>query len=279
MKCFSLICQRLIKQYDNKLVSLLRRMAYLEKLTLYLRIDNQGVLMDPVCIINEFSRCMSRLHSFKFYLSTDNNRNDFVRYMSSNDIKQNYLNIGYEEVSNIITTFEPATYHIFTLPFEFVNLYFISNIFPNIVFNYVTDLTVHDRDPFEHEFFLRVAKAFPLLKEFTVINITPQSHNGKKSSDDIQSYQIVEYPHLTSLDIARTDITYTEQFLNESITHLPCLAELFVSYEDLRIITKDFTSDATRRNCANVKQLFAKQLFMDTQIVGSRDYYIYFPLL
>jgi hypothetical protein len=81
MKCFSLICHRLIKQYDNKIVSLLRRMAYLEKLTLYLRVDEQSVLMDPVCIINEYTKCMSRLHSFKFYLSTYNNRNDLVRYI------------------------------------------------------------------------------------------------------------------------------------------------------------------------------------------------------
>jgi hypothetical protein len=250
-------------------------MAYLEKLTLYLRVDEQSVLMDPVCIINEYTKCMSRLHSFKFYLSTYNNRNDLVRYMSSNDIKQNYLNFEYEEVSNIIcSTVKQATYHLFTLPFEFDTLYFIDNTFPNIIFNYVTTLYVDDSDPFEHEFFLRIAKAFPLLKTFTVINITPQSHNEKKSSDDIQSYQIVEYPHLTLLDIERTDITYIEQFLNESITYLPCLAKLFVRYERLRIITKDFTNDATRRNCTNVKQLFIEE-----QIVGSRDYYIYFPSL
>jgi hypothetical protein len=268
MKCFSLIYYGLIKEYDNKFVSLFRRMLYLEKLTLYLCVANQGIFMDPINLINEFSICMPRLDSFKFYLSTENDRNDLVRYMSNNDIKQNYVNRGYQEVSNIISsTVGPATYHIFTLPFEFVKLFYIGNIFPNIVFNYVIELNVDDSVPFEHEFFLRIAKAFPLLKTFCIINISTQSHNAKKSSDNIQSYQIAEFPHLTSLDIARTDITYAEQFLSETKTHLPCLDELSVEYED-------FTRDATRRNCANVKQLFT-----GIQIVGSKDYYIYFPLL
>ncbi|CAF4160544.1 unnamed protein product, partial [Rotaria sordida] len=134
LKCFSLICYGLIKEYDNKIGSLLRRMLYLEKLTLYLRIANQGIFIDPIHLINEFSKCMSRLHSFKFYLNTENNRNDFVRYMCNKDIKQNYVNIGYQEVSDIISALDPTTYHIFTLPFEFIKFSFIGNIFPNILF-------------------------------------------------------------------------------------------------------------------------------------------------
>ncbi|CAF5085951.1 unnamed protein product [Rotaria sp. Silwood1] len=142
LKCFSVRCCCLIKEYDNKIVSLLHRMLYLEKLTLYLRIANQGIFIDPINLINEFSMCIPRLHSFKFYLSTENNRNDFVRYMSNNNIKQNYVNIGYEEVSNIICAVDPTIYHIFTLPFEFDKLSFIGNIFPNIVFNYVIELHI-----------------------------------------------------------------------------------------------------------------------------------------
>jgi hypothetical protein len=250
-------------------------MLYLEKLTLYLRIANQNIFIDPIDLVNEFSTYSSRLHSFKFYLSTENNRNDFVRYMSNNVIKPNDVNRGYQELANIISSIvDPVTYHVFTLPFEFVKLLFIGNIFPNILFNYVIELSVHDLVPFEHEFFLKIAKGFPLLKTFSIINITPQSHNAKKSFDSIHSYEIVEYPHLTSLDIARTDMTYTEQFLNENKTHLPCLTELSVSYKDLRIITDDFTRETTRANCVNIKRLITNE-----QFVGSKDYHICFPLL
>ena len=86
--------------------------------------------MDTIFLLNEFSMCISRLDSFKFYLSTENNRNDYVRYISNNDIKQNDVNIVYQEVSNIISGIKPTTYHIFTLPFKFVKLFFIVKIFP-----------------------------------------------------------------------------------------------------------------------------------------------------
>ncbi|CAM2729549.1 unnamed protein product [Rotaria socialis] len=153
-------------------------------------------------------------------------------------------------------------------------LLFIGTTFPNIVFNNVVELRVHDVVPFEHECFLRIAKAFPLLRKFYVSDLTSLSYNAKKSSDNILSYQIVEYPYLTLLDIGRTNTTYVEQFLNETKTHLPCLAELRVGYDDLRIITEDFTREVTRRNCINVTRLITRR-----QIVGSKDFYIYFPLL
>jgi len=174
-------------------------MLYLEKLTLYLRITCQDIFIDPISLINQFSMHMSRLYSFKFYLSTENNRNDLVRYLSNNDIKQNYMNIGYQEVSNIVCfTIVTGTYHIFTLSFEFVKLISIGNIFPNIIFNNVTELWVQDMVPFEHEFFLRIAQAFPLLKSFYVSDCTPLSYNAKKSSDNIESLNIFISLHLIS---------------------------------------------------------------------------------
>ncbi|CAF1364346.1 unnamed protein product [Adineta steineri] len=174
---------------------------------------------------------MSRLYSFKLHLSTENN-NDFIYYMLNNNGKQNYMNCGYEDVLSIISTLEPVTYHIFMAPFEFAELHFIENIFPNIVFNYVIKLLVCDRVSFEHEFFQRISKAFPLLQIFYVTNFMLQLHNTERSSNNTQSHEIVEFRHLTSLNISRTDITYTEQFLNETKMHLPTLSELTVKYED-----------------------------------------------
>jgi hypothetical protein len=250
-------------------------MLYLEKLTLYLRVTCKVVFIDPIRLLNQFSTYSSRLDSFKFYLSTENNKDDLVRYLSNNHIKQNYMNIGYQDISNMVC-FAPntGTYHVFTLPFEFQWLLSIGNIFPNIIFNNVIGLWVGDVIPFEHEFFVRIAKAFPLLKKLSVSDFSSLSYNAKKSSDNIRSYEIVEYPHLTSLDITRTNTTYVEQFLNETKTHLPCLAELKVRYEDFRIITEDFTREVTRRNCVNVTRLITGR-----QTVGSKDFYIYFPLL
>jgi hypothetical protein len=55
---------------------------------------------------------------------------------------------------------------------------------------------------------------------------------------------------------------YVEHFLNEKKTHffLPRLTKLKVDYDDLKMLTKNFTRDETRRNCAEVKRLIAQDL-------------------
>ncbi|CAF4757639.1 unnamed protein product [Rotaria socialis] len=206
MKVFSLIHYGLIEEYNDKFVSLVRRMLYLEKLTFYLRIACPSVYIDPINLMNEFSVNTLRLHSFNFYLSTENNRNDLARYLSNNNVKQNYTNTRYQEVSNIVSfSVNTATHHAFTLPFEFITLLGIGNIFPNIVFKNVSELSVYDVVPLEHEFFLRIAQAFPMLKRFYVTDLSLHSHNSNKSTDNVEPLQIVEYRRLTFLDITRVD--------------------------------------------------------------------------
>ena len=57
-------------------------------------------------------------------------------------------------------------------------------------------------------------------------------------------------------------------------TSLPQLTVLEVQYEDLQIVTNNFTRDATRSNCARVNRV----IFNKT-IVHSKEFYLYFPLL
>ncbi|CAF1672205.1 unnamed protein product, partial [Adineta ricciae] len=154
----------------------------------------------------------------------------------------------------------------------------IGNKFPNIIFNNVNELWVRDEVRFEHNFFLRIAQAFPLLKCLHVSDIERlrnDDDDANKLSDNIQLHQIIVYPHLSFLSIDMEGTYYVEQFLNETKTHLPCLDHLSLSkYEDLRIVTNDFTREETRRNCANVRRLIT-----ENEIVGSKDYHTYFPLV
>ena len=71
------------------------------------------------------------------------------------------------------------------------------------------------------------------------------------------THSIVEYSHLTSLDLRYGHRDYVEQFLNETKTHLPCLTELAVVDVCLKTLTNNFTRDETRRNCVKIKRLFA----------------------
>ncbi|CAF5140108.1 unnamed protein product, partial [Rotaria sp. Silwood1] len=161
-------------------------------------------------------------------------------------------------------------------PFAFDRLEAIGNIFGKTAFKYVTYLLVEDILPFNHEFFIWIGRAFPLLNIFRVINEESQSccNLNTFSSDNNRSNPIAEYPHLTVLDLRNTHFGYVEQFLNETKTYLPCLTELTVFYTNLRIATKNFTREETRRNCAKVKQLF-----MVIPLVHSKDFYLYFPSL
>lgn len=270
LKSFSLICYNLIGNYGNEIVPLLHRMLNLEKLTLYLRIDYQYRFIDPIDLPNQFSTHLSRLNSFKFYLSVINNENHFVKYLSNKS-----KNMKYEPTSDIICCHNnEATYHLFTLPFEFIKMFTIGNRFPNIRFNNVIELWVLDILPFEHDFFLRISRAFPLLRNFIVSDIKSVLSNDIHLSDNIQSHEIVKYPHLTALDLTRAGVSCVDQLLNENKTHLPCLKQLRIFYETLRITTENFTRGATRRNCANITRLITNR-----QFAGTKDYYSYFPLL
>ncbi|CAF3204472.1 unnamed protein product [Rotaria socialis] len=200
---------------------------------------------------------------------------DLFHNLSRERIQQTLINIGQHNTATIVNYLSRCTAEcsIFSLPFTFDYLRYLGNIFPNIVFNYVTYLLVEDHDAFGHEFFVRIARSFPLLKHLHILNIQPQlSSNLTLSSDHCQSYSIIEYPHLTSLDVICSLTDYLEQFLDETKASVPCLTELEVSYRYLKTVTNNFTREETRRNCAKVKKLIAIEQFDNSQ-----DFYHYFP--
>ena len=268
------MCRRIVHGYNNQVVSLLRRMSHLEKLTLYLRIRHKSTFINGSHLNNDILMNMPQLHSFTFYISTDTYNGNHL-YVSNHDVQQTFTNKGYQQASCIVNYFPNARAicHIFSLPFAFDHLECIANRFPTIVFNRVTFLRVYDFVPFEHEFFIRIATAFPLLKCFNVMNLMPQvwNVNGIQSNDN-QSYSIVAYSHLISLDLRFVCIDYIEEFLLETKTHLLRPIELKVRYDQLKTVTKNFTNDATRLNCANVKRLITEPISVYLQEV-----YDYFP--
>ncbi|CAF4472397.1 unnamed protein product, partial [Rotaria sp. Silwood2] len=276
LKCFSLKYVCVTEQYDSKILPLLRRMSNLEELTLYITIQNRIKFIDGIQINNQILIHMPRLYKFIFYISSDIQLHHLVPYLSSDDIQQTFTNIGYQQVACILSCYcNRVRCHVFSLPFVFDSLRYIGNVFPSIVFSHVTNLGVYDVVPFKHEFFLRIAQFFPLIKELYVINSKSQSQiSDNINSNDNQLHSIVEYPYLISLCLGRSHIDYYEQFLNDTKTHLPRLTTLTVNYDKLTIVTKNFTRNAIRLNCANVKELI-----IERTLVHSKDFYVYFPLV
>ncbi|CAF1137206.1 unnamed protein product [Rotaria sp. Silwood1] len=154
-----------------------------------------------------------------------------------------------------------------------VNNHIISQYFTN--FSHVTDLMVHDIMPFDHEFFLRIARFFPFLKILRVINFElPSRMYDYWNIDNSPFYSIVEYPNLISLDLRSSHTHYIDQFLDQKRTHLPRLTKLAVNYHELQMVTHNFTRNASLRNCAQVKELL-----FERPLVHTKHVYNYFPLL
>jgi len=252
-------------------------MSHLEELTLYLRILGGQVLIDGTHLHNKILIHMPRLHTFTFYISNQNVIANSALRLSNYDIERTFTSTQYQQMACMVDYFDPCKFicHVFSLPFQFDRLDNITNKFPNIVFNYVTHLMVHDKVGFKHEFFIRVARSFPLLKYLTINNIRPPFWKFQEPPPvDNNPYLIVEYPHLISLDLIDADSYYLDQFLNETKTYLPHLTELKVMYDLLKDVTENFTRDATRRNCAGVKRFL-----VGNYMTYPENFHRYFPSL
>jgi hypothetical protein len=94
--------------------------------------------------------------------------------------------------------------HIFSLPYVVDRLDMIGNNFPNLIFNNVTYLWLYDSVSFKPEFFIWIARSFPLLKYLVIMNSDLQLSESDQSEsyNNKQSYSIVEYPHLTILNLS-----------------------------------------------------------------------------
>jgi len=263
------------KKYDTQIVPLIRRMSNLEELTLNIWIEHRTRFVDGTQINSEILVHLPQLYKFTFHISTEVAQQHLVHHLSDDDIQRTFANIGYQQVGCFLTNNSGSTKSdVFSLPFMFDHFQ-IGLKFPCVIFAHVISLRVYDLVPFEHEFFLRITRSFPLLKDLHVSNSESQLHiSSNLSSNDNQMHSIVEYPYLISLDLSDVHIDYVEQFLNETKTHLPRLTELIVNYNQLTIVIENFTRNATRLNCAKVKQLVIVKA-----LAHSKDLYVYFPVL
>ncbi|CAF3370041.1 unnamed protein product, partial [Rotaria sp. Silwood2] len=75
------------------------------------------------------------------------------------------------------------------------------------LFKCVYEVSLFDDRPFEHEFFVRIAQAFPLLKKLSMINRTPQNQRTKNNNEYLS---IIEYLHLIELDFLDVNDDYLE---------------------------------------------------------------------
>ena len=250
-------------------------MISLQRLSLHLLIACDDVFIDPLDLIEQLTSGMSQLHSLNFYARAENqidqpNRCSFSHVAERHEKRKRYGQVWDSVVRKCMRTY----HHVFTLPFRSTQLMYIGRDFPETRFQHVVNLWVTDVGQFDHDFFLRLARCFPVLQRLLVDEETSILWDEPDDFPAIRCDQVVQYPYLKTLHLFGAGLCCIEQFLNDNITRLPRLTQLTIMHNKLAFITDDFTRQETRRNCAHVIKLVTFAI-----IAGSKDYYDHFSSL
>jgi hypothetical protein len=247
-------------------------MLNLEELTLFLSvIRTESTYIDGKQLYDEVLIHMSRLNKFTFSIHTHIiNNNIKINLPSNDDIRNSFIKRGYRQVDSFADDKlmnNTGSCHVYSLPYQFNCFLFMKSSFQGGRFDNVRWMIMYDSRPFEHELFKIISRDFPFLKKLTLRNIQPQQNKHQLST-------FITFVHLFELDLCSSHIDYVVQFLLDRNTLLPCLTDLYIEYEPLATASNHFTNDATRLNCAKIKNLFILEPF-----VRPESFHSYFPLL
>ncbi|CAF3672654.1 unnamed protein product [Rotaria sp. Silwood1] len=97
--------------------------------------------------------------------------------------------------------------------------------------------------PYLHTFIFDIVTediiiTFPLLEDLTVLNTVNQKKRSNKLDEHEQTFSIIEYSHLMTLDLIMSHGDYVKQFLFNTNTRLPRLSTLSIDYENLNHVIK-----------------------------------------
>ncbi|CAF4267259.1 unnamed protein product [Rotaria magnacalcarata] len=166
LKRFSVYCQMPTNTYNTLIEPFLQRMSNLEKLCLNVICDKKtftGGNELKQSIINH----MPRLERFEFYICSGIAVRNRIYLPSKEDIQHTFRDFKDDQVISYVDYFQKDPYsfcHIYLYPGQLKYYYNVTNNFPGGLFTCVRQISLYDDRPFEHEFFLRIAESFPILK-------------------------------------------------------------------------------------------------------------------
>ncbi|CAF1560509.1 unnamed protein product [Rotaria sp. Silwood1] len=249
LKCFSLHCSKETYVYDETIISLLHRMSNLETLDLHLIVGRKIRFIDGNDLKKNIINHMIKLKKFTFNICSNiiclHNQIDLISNEYIENTFRDFKN--YQIISSIdyFSKAEKGQCLIYTYPYNLKYYNNITNLFQDGLFKYVSEISLYDEHPFEHEFFLRITQSFPFMKKLSLINEKPQMNKN-------QNLSIIEYPHLIKLVLIEAHEDYIEQFLLDTKSSLSHNVQLFAEYWSLLKVTHNFRRDTTRINCSKV---------------------------
>ncbi|CAF4773392.1 unnamed protein product [Rotaria socialis] len=109
------------------------------------------------------------------------------------------------------TSFIDGQCHIYSLPYTVHCMHIHSSLFYGGLFRTVRSLYVQDCvRPFEDDFFVRIAQAFPLLNKLTIFNKHKQAKLKQQQNKHESTSSIIEFSHLMILNVAMSCINYAK---------------------------------------------------------------------
>ncbi|CAF1377351.1 unnamed protein product [Rotaria sp. Silwood1] len=259
LKHFSLHCKWETNQYNELILPLLHRMSNLEELDLYLSVYCEKRVIDGYDLKENIITHLLELKKFAFNIRSLLYLNDQIYLSSNEDIQHSFKDFHDHQVISYVDYFsnrKQGQCQIYSFPHHVQYYDYITNSLSNGLFEHVREVSLFDERPFEHEFFLRIAKSFPLIEALFINNKQPQKNKfSQQSNDDDQHLSIIEYSHLRKLDLEEAHDDYVEQFLLDTKTCLPMKLDVEVDYEVLDTVTHNFTREATRINCSKLLYL------------------------
>jgi len=242
-------------------------MFNLEHLSLYF-LNLNGPIIDGNELEKNVVNHMTRLNKFTFNIRSIVLLHEQTNIPSNEDIRYTFRNFQKNQIISCADYFSKADEyhcHIYSYPYTLTYYRNITNNFPGGIFKCVSEISLFDERPFEHEFFLQIAQSFSFIKKFIL-------HNRESPKNENQQWSIIEYSHLTQLDLVRVHENYVEQFLLNTKMSFRNDVYLYVAYDSLQRVTNNFTRDATRINCSKINYLL---LFNKPEL--SCDLRDYFP--
>ncbi|CAF4058780.1 unnamed protein product, partial [Rotaria sp. Silwood1] len=257
LKYFSLTLIEFTTHYDDQIIPLLRRMINLTELTLFLAVlKRYTTYIDGTKLYDQILIYMTQLNKFTFSINTGViNRKMKIDLPSNEDVQHSFIGNRYGQVGSYVhfrSEDNIGMSHVYSLPYQFQYFLHLNNSFQGDMFDSVRHLTMTDGRPFEYNLFIIISQCFPLLKELYVVNHQPQNNKQHSST-------LIIFPHLILLNLVDADVDYAEQLLFDKNTHLPSLLDLCIEFKSLAMITKNFTYNRIRRNCAKIKKLHVEE--------------------
>jgi hypothetical protein len=245
-------------------------MSNLESLSLYLAIHNIDRFIDGNDLKENIVSHMPRLNQFLFNIRSIISLNNQISLPSNDDIQRTFTNFKSNRVISCVNYFSKAKSgqcHVYSYPYTLGYYHNITNNFPGGLFRCVREISLYDERPFEYDFFIKIAQAFPFIQ-----NLSLSNRKGQKLKNDNMDYSLIKYPYLNNLELVNIHKDYVELFLDHTKTLLSDNISLTVEYHPLRRVTNNFKKDAMRFNCAKVIQLMIPAKFKISQ-----HFKAYFP--